>query len=363
MGVLTDSTLTAPPELAAQNVGPQPGSGPKSLLSVVDRPVDRTAADAADRVAETVRDLTGTLDTGLLTGPLRPLWQRLAALGHADLTVARLAEGHIDAVRILHEAGRAPAPGTVYGVWASASGGTGLKATRSESGWVVDGTMRFCSGAWFLDRALTVVATDEGRLLIDIEAQNPALTRLDDTWPALGMDASRSVDIEVRGLAVPTSAAVGGPGFYLGRPGFTLGGAGVAAVWLGGAHGVLHSLLATADPARASAHHRTHLGAMAIAIAAADALLGELADTVTAGHDLDLADITAVRSAVELAVAEVLTRAPRVTGPNGLGRNGEIAHRIADLGVYVRQHHAEADYELVGAQLLESGTLLGRSFR
>jgi hypothetical protein len=34
---------------------------------------------------------------------------------------------------------------------------------------------------------------------------------------------------------------------------------------------------------------------------------------------------------------------------------------MADLGVYVRQHHAEGDYEQLGAHLLESGRLLGRA--
>jgi hypothetical protein len=358
--VLTNSIVTAPLEH-------RPGSGRKTLLTVADRPlVDRSAVDAGDRVAEAVRTLVGALDAGLVTGPLTTLWQHLAAIGHADLCVARLTEGHIDAVRILHEAGRPPAPGAIYGVWASASGGTGLTGTPTESGWLVNGTMRFCSGAWFLDRALTVVATDEGRRLLDIEVRDPALTRLENTWPALGMDASRSVDVEVRDLAVPTRSAVGGPGFYLERPGFTRGGAAVAAVWLGGAHGVLHSLLASTDPARASAHQRAHLGALAVAVAAADALLLQLAETLDEAPDtenLDLADMTAVRSAVELAVTEVLTRAPRVTGPNGLARSSEIAHRIADLEVYVRQHHAEADYELAGTRLLETGTLLGRSFR
>jgi hypothetical protein len=357
VGVLTDPTLTTPFE----QTSPGAGSGPRSLLSVVDRPrVDRTAADAPERVADAVRDLVATLDGALLTGPLLPLWQRLAALGHADLCVARLAEGHIDAVRILHEAGRSPEPGAVYGVWASASGGTGLTATSTADGWVVDGTMRFCSGAWFLDRVLTVVSTDQGKIMVDVGARDSALTRLEDTWPAVGMDATRSVDVSVRGLKVPHQAAVGGPGFYLDRPGFTLGGIGVAAVWLGGAHGVLNSLLRNAKPDRATPHQRAHLGAMAVAITAADALLAQLAE---APGSPDLADMTAARSAVELAVTEVMTRAPRVTGPNGLCRDGVIAHQIADLEVYVRQHHGEADYELVGTRLLESGALLGRLFR
>lgn len=356
MGVLTDPILRTPPEPNFTGAGP----GPNTLLSAPGNvAVDRSAEDAADQVAAAVRALVPTLDPDLLTGPLPPLWQKLAALGCADLCVARLTEGHIDAVRILHEAGRTPVADAVYGVWASASGGTGLKAIATPDGWRVDGTMRFCSGAWFIDRALTVVSTDQGKVLVDVDVRSDALTRQDDTWPALGMDASRSVDILVDGLLVPSDAAVGPPGFYLDRPGFTLGGAGVAAVWLGGAQGVLHSLVATTAPDRAGPHRLAHLGAMAVAVCAADSLLSQLAGQ---GH-LDLAEMTAARSAVETAVNEVLTRAPRVTGPNGLCRDGEIAHRLADLEVYVRQHHAEADYEVAGAALLDSGALFGRVFR
>ncbi|GLY33174.1 hypothetical protein [Kineosporia sp. NBRC 101731] len=399
MGVLTDPTLTAPPGRAATNLFSWPGAGPNTLLSGGEgEPVDRSAPDAADRVADAVRAVVQTLGAELPTGPLLPLWQTLAALGHADLTVGRLAEGHIDALRILHEAGCKPVPDAVYGVWASASGGTGLTATANAAGtatanaagtatanaasttpadaasttpadaagtgWTVDGTMRFCSGAWFIDRALTVVSTDEGKVLVDIDVSSRHLTRLDDTWPSLGMDATRSVDIEVRGLPVPQDAAVGGPGFYLDRPGFTLGGAGVAAVWLGGAHGLLHALLRN-QTREANPHQLAHLGAMAVAISSADALLQSLTDPPLSSPDqpLSLADMTAARTAVELAVLEVLARAPRVTGPNGLCRNGEIAHRLADLEIYVRQHHGEADYEQIGAHLVATGELLGRTFR
>ena len=356
MGALNGRILTTPRE--------QVDTATESLLSVADRQragnIDRSAADSAEQVAEAVRDLAGGLDPAIPTGPLLPLWQALAALGHSDLCLARLAEGHIDAVRLLHEAGREPAPGAVYGVWASASGGTGLNARSVPEGWNVEGTMRFCSGAWFLDRALTVISTDAGPVLVDIDVRDRALHRHEDTWPAVGMDATHSVDVEVHDLDVPAGAAVGQPGFYLERPGFTLGGVAVAAVWLGGAHGVLNSILTTTDPERTTPHHRAHLGAMAVAIASAAALLSSLA---VREEPLGLPDMTAARSAVEAAVGEVLARAPRVTGPNGLCRNARIAHQLADLEVYVRQHHAEADYELAGTHLLRTGTLLGRALR
>jgi hypothetical protein len=101
---------------------------------------------------------------------------------------------------------------------------------------------------------------------------------------------------------------------------------------------------------------------MAATIATADALLGELGARTSAERDLPAEDASAARTAVELAVEEVLHRAPRVSGPTPLCRDAQFAHRVADLGVYVRQHHAEADYEQLGRRLLASGELLGRSF-
>lgn len=311
--------------------------------------------------------------------PVRDTWSALAALGRADLAVGRLVEGHVDALWILHEAGRKPLPGAVYGVWASASGGTGLTATpASNGGWSVNGTMRYCSGAGFVDRALVVIAAPDGKRLVDLDvraAQVPggSLIRDDDSWPAVGMDVTRSVDIAVRDLGLSAADAVGGPGFYLDRLGFAAGGVGVAAVWLGGAAGVLDGLVRTlapgsgsAAPTRASAHQLAHLGAMAATVAAADALLAELAHRIDssdpAGRYLPAGDAGAARAAVELAVEEVLHRAPRVSGPTPLCRDADFAHRLADLAVYVRQHHAEADYEHLGRELLASGELLGRWF-
>jgi hypothetical protein len=56
--------------------------------------------------------------------------------------LARLAEGHTEAVAILAEADRSPVPGALYGMWAAKSGGTGATL---ENG-ALTGTVRFCPG-------------------------------------------------------------------------------------------------------------------------------------------------------------------------------------------------------------------------
>jgi hypothetical protein len=59
-------------------------------------------------------------------------------------------------------------------------------------------------------------------------------TRTED-WRAVGMAASESGSVSFDGVA---ATAVGSPGDYVSRPGFWQGGAGIAAVWYGGAKAI-----------------------------------------------------------------------------------------------------------------------------
>ena len=53
-------------------------------------------------------------------GRTRARWAALADLAEEDLSLARLAEGHADALAILAELGQAPPPaGSRWGVWAA----------------------------------------------------------------------------------------------------------------------------------------------------------------------------------------------------------------------------------------------------
>lgn len=325
--------------------------------------LDRAAAPEAVRieVAHVVRELADALGAGWQHESLLRRWRALAGLGRTDLVVARLVEGHLDAMAILAEAGREPSSGAVYGVWASASGGTGLQLAAGADERTLEGTMRFCSGADTVDRALVTAKDAEGVLrLLDV-AVDGAHTRPDRTsWPALGMDRSDSFDVEVSGLPVRGVDLVGPPGFYVERPGLPLGGIGVAAVWLGGAQGLLDATLTALERFGADHHQLAHVGAVSAAIEAAAATLVTTADLLGAHRDgaspADVVDTrrlsrTALtcRSVVESAVGEALQRLPRVAGPVAMTRDADFAHRLADLEVYVRQHHAERDLARLGA--------------
>lgn len=303
-------------------------------------------------------------DSTAVPTPADPLgrWRALSALGRTDLILARLAEGHLDAVAILAEAGRSPRPDALYGVWASASGGTGIAATPSEGGWTLDGLLRFCSGALTLDRALVSARDADGALLLlDIDVHDAAVRPVLGSWPAVGMDASESLDVSVSVLPVASTDLVGGPGFYVERTGLHLGGIGVAAVWLGGAQGLLDATLAHLSGRDPDPHQLAHLGAVAAALESAAAVLVHLADVLSEAKtatDTGLPEVSwdhlaalalLGRSSVEAACQVALSRLPRVAGPVVLCHVNAYAHRLADLTVYVRQHHGERDLARLGA--------------
>ncbi len=89
---------------------------------------------------------SGRLDLPLPgSGRTRERWAALADLAEEDLSLARLAEGHTDAVAILAELGARPsATGRRWGVWAAQPPGFGLIATRTGHGWRLDGTKQYC---------------------------------------------------------------------------------------------------------------------------------------------------------------------------------------------------------------------------
>ncbi|EMD23410.1 acyl-CoA dehydrogenase family protein [Amycolatopsis azurea] len=279
-------------------------------------------------------------------------WTTLAGLGRRDLVLGRIAEGHTDALAILAEAGHDPAPEALYGVWAARSGGTGA----AVEGGALTGTVRFCSGAQVLDRALVVADFEDGPpILLDVDLREPGVQALPETWQAIGMDASDSGDVRFDRVPVTTAHVVGEPGWYVARPGFAVGGAGVAAVWLGGCAAVLDSVLAfLVDRGSADEHQHAHLGTLHTVTHEADALLVRTADVVDGGSEGDPAMLSALcRAAVERTARQILDLAPEITGPTALCRDRRLPRRLADLLVYVRQHHGARDLAALGAELLK----------
>jgi len=296
-------------------------------------------------------------------GQTRRLFETMATLAAADLTAARVVEAHVDALSILSQHSRmgddtshAPVSNEqTWGVFAAEGPGMRLHATASETGWTLSGTKPWCSLAGLLSHALVTAHTStSNRRLFTVALHQPGIRVRDVDWVARGLAAVPSVPVDFRD--VPADP-IGETGWYLDRPGFAWGGIGVAACWWGGAIGVARQAWATGRDREPDQLALAHLGALDVSLTAAGAALAGAAAAIDAG----LADGPAgtllaarVRGIVARTVDEVILRTGHALGPAPLALDERHARRVADLQLYVRQHHAERDDASLG-RLLAGG--------
>lgn len=274
----------------------------------------------------------------------------LAAAG--DVSVARLCEAHLDATAILAEAGLAPRRDALYGVWASVRpDGRGVELRDGS----LHGVKSFASGVGLVDRALIEVMCDGQRQLVDADV---AVERVDDRWRS--GDGRRTATIEWHngGLAATNTGTlcidgvrdvetVGPPNWYLDRVGFWHGACGPASCWGGGAAG-----LADHRPVGGDSHRLAASGSIEADVWSMRALLQQAGDEADRSPD----DVAAARRRArmvrhgihELATGLVDTFM-RGFGPRPMVEAGGVGQRIADVQLYLRQHHGRSDLEALAA--------------
>lgn len=336
--------------------GPGTSPAPTGLLERLSQRASH-AAVAADPVGEAL-GLAAELGPELpLPGEGRTalLWEALATLGAADLTVARTLEPHVDALGVLAQAGMTAPEGATFGVYAAEGPGTRLAAERRDHGVVLTGRKPWCSLGDRVSHALVTAWVDascRGLFLADLGGPGVRPDPASAPWVARGLSAVTSGGLEL--TDVPAEP-VGGPGWYLERPGFAWGGIGVAAIWFGGAVGVarrVHAALRQREPDQLGL---AHLGALDVALSSARASLADAATAVDAGRASGEAGAMLalrVRTVVAGCVEQVLRVADHALGPAPLALEEEHARRVDDLRLYVRQHHAERDEAALGRAVL-----------
>jgi hypothetical protein len=151
---------------------------------------------------------------------------------------------------------------------------------------------------------------------------------------------------------------VGLSGGYTGRPGFAHGGAGVAACWFGGARAIGQALLTAAAQRDLGPHATAHLGRVDLALTAAGTALHNAATEIDddPGDREGTARIRALRvkAIAEAAATEVMTCVGRALGAAPLCHDEAHSRRVADLTVYIRQHHAEKSLAELGSLIAQA---------
>lgn len=277
-------------------------------------------------------------------------WQALSRVAQHSLALAKLYEGHTDALAILHELGADHArTGQTWAMWAAEAPGQQVQvlAQGGNGQAALSGAKVWCSGAQGVSHALLTAwlpGQDQSQL-VAVDLSHPGIRMDTEVWQAVGMADTLSARVTFDNTP---ATLVGEPGDYLHRPGFWHGGAGIAACWHGGtlavADALYHGMRGASGEHPAFAYRAAAFGKVDRVLAGIAALLRESADWIDAHPHADaMAVALRVRQAAEAASNRVLDETGRALGATPYCRNAAFARAAADLPVFVRQSHGDRD--------------------
>jgi alkylation response protein AidB-like acyl-CoA dehydrogenase len=305
-------------------------------------------------------------------GNTAKLWELLASVTAVDVAAGRVLEPHLDAVAILAQSGTGTDPRGAWGVFAAEGPGLKLEAKRDDAGtYVLNGSKPWCSLASQLDGAVITAHTeDNGRAAFSVTLNDPGVSCENPLWTSRGLQEIPSGTVHFD--QVPATR-VGDEGWYFKRPGFAWGGMGVAACWLGGAVAIARDFRTSLAQAAENGREPDQialasLGEVDRIITSVTGYLAQTAERIDAGSSTESSsadtaessgawsEALRVRGTVAAAVERVQTVVKQNLGPGPLAFNEAYGKRMADLSLYIRQHHAMRDDAQLGALTLKGDT-------
>jgi len=285
--------------------------------------------------------------------------QLLIAVGMVDLGIARIIEGHINALQLIRKYGSAGFrrdvkrlardPGFLIGVWNADAADDPL---RVEAGQLA-GTKKYASGANFVSHA--IVTTDANApditqmYLAEINTAGVSVSL--GAWDPLGMKRTESGDVTWCADTQQFTVSFGKPGDYQLQPFFFSGAIRFVAALCGGNLGLYEMIAAELRSRKRTDHpHQKHRLAQSF-VAARSAYLATIAAAAYfdgSGEKDVLAAVASARIATENSIFEMLDLAPRSIGLEGWMAANPVSRRLTDLSVYVRQPNPDGARDAVG---------------
>jgi alkylation response protein AidB-like acyl-CoA dehydrogenase len=302
---------------------------------------DIEALRAIGALAAPIPTALGGLGFGIEPEAALPLMEALRLLGRGNLSLGRLFEAHVNALRLIHRYGTQTQArhaaedahaGHLFGLWVT-------DPPNAKLAIAPDGTLQGgkspCSGAGHATRAL-VTTSDTMRVI----ALTPG-TRADlSQWDTHGMRASASGAMDLTGL--PAGPPIGAPGDYLRQPDFSAGAWRGSAVTLGGMEALTAALRATLSDRHRDTdpHQRARIGRALIAQETARLWVRRaalLAEATTGDPDDTANTVNLARLAVESACLDLIQITQRALGMAAFRRGSLTELLFRDLPMYLRQ--------------------------
>ena len=283
---------------------------------------------------------------GTEPGGMDLILRLLTLLGQGNLSVGRLFEAHVNAIKLIAaygtpaQAARTAAEvrdGHLFGLWVTDPPEHALQLSDG----VLHGSKGPCSGAGHVTRALVTASTPAGSQMA--VAALDATVAIEPKRGALqGMRAGVNGVARFGGTPLPGDALIGGPGDYLREPLLSTGAWRTSAVTLGGLDALV---LATRDQLARRGHQAAPLqqdrfGHMLIAQETArlwTAAAAQRAEASQAPAADQVAYVNLARIAVEAACLDAMRLAQRALGLAAFLRPNPMERLLRDLAVYLRQ--------------------------
>ena len=301
------------------------------------------------------------------------------ALGRADLALARLYEGHLNAVKLIEMHAGAllrervrerVRRGALLGVWGATGADPLTVSATDERGWTLTGAKTFASGLGFVALAVVPVGdphepTRSRLLLVDVD--EPARQHPLD-WRASGMRATRSGSYRFDGLCLPLDRVLGDPGVYEREPWFEGGTWRYVAVHVGAMEALVDTLVETLrDRGRDTDPYQAARIGQAAALALCARASVERAALEVEGANPDDAAATAravalalfTRESVEQGAVALLALVERALGMGAFERGTRVERLRRDLGLYLRQAAPDAKLARAAGALVGAGHSVG----
>lgn len=326
---------------------------------------------------------------GLGLGPLRrhahPLWMMTTTLAKADLSLARCWEGHANALMLIDALGggaqreqwfqgvvsrgerwvawsgepQAPKPGEVRRF--------GTTVTRTEGGWVVDGSKAFATSAIGADWAILLVnpagpggarhlgGADESLLLLACRLAHPSITVDTSWWDPLGMRGTASHVVRFDKTPIPDAWRIGEPGSYLREGWQTAFIPHYAASFLGAAEAAYdYALEYVGRQAKGGDPYvQQRVGRMAVEVDTAHLWLAHVAALWDSGRR-DEAGFAGneARHLIEHLALSTIDNCVRACGARSLIRPSPVERILRDLTLYVRHDNDDHILATIGRSAL-----------
>ena len=291
----------------------------------------------------------------------------LTLIGGAHLSLARLFEGHVNAVALLWQYGsglqrqrlvRYVRDGGLLGVWNAPAPEGPLRLVEDGDHFKLSGTKIYASGAGAIRRPLLTATTPDGKLLMLWCDVTKAVVDL-SSWKVLGMKATATGTVHFDGVPVARDELFGQDQDYHRQPAFSGGAWRFVAAQLGAA-GALVDLMKEAllsagrdqDP-----HQRARL-AEAVMRLETGRLWTEKAAALAEDPTADAGDITSyvgmARLVVEQVGMDIIALAQRSVGLRGMLEDNPMERICRDLATYLRQPVPDAVRDAAAGAALAS---------